>query len=226
MTLVTDPDLRQAVKSAIAGASNGTSPLVFDEFMVGESGRIDLLHVDSALAGYELKGDLDSLYRLPRQMEVYSGVFSLCTLVVTPKHLRRAREIFRPGWGLAVVSRRPDDQLEYRQVRRAREMRSVNARSLVTLLWRDEMLRALDLLGAADGVRSKPREWLEERLIARTELVELSQIVLDAITARQGWRDVRAPRGHDARFQRASVSSGFLARRLRSQRPRSAGRPG
>lgn len=210
----------------IADASSDAAPLVLDEFMVGETGRIDMVHVDAALVGYELKGDLDSLYRLPRQMEVYSGVFSLCTLVVSPKHLSRARDILRPGWGLAVVSRAPDDRLEYRQVRRAREMRSVKARALVTLLWRDEMLRALDVLGAADGVRSKSRDWLEERLIARTDLDQLSQIVVDAITARQGWRDVRAQRGHDVRFQRASVSSGFLARRLRSQRPRSAGRPG
>lgn len=225
MTLVTDPDLRQAVKSVLAKSSTG-APLVLDEFMVGEAGRIDLLHVGDGLAGYELKGDLDSLYRLPRQMDVYSRVFSMCTLVVTAKHLGRARDLLKPGWGLAVVRRDANDRLEYRQVRRARELGSVKARALVTLLWRDEMLRALDQLAAADGVRSKPREWLEERLIARADVVQLNQIVVDAITARQGWRDVRAPRAHDARFQRASVSSGFLARRLGSQRQRSAGLPG
>lgn len=225
MTLVTDPDLRQAVKTVLAESSSESS-LVLDEFMVGEVGRIDLLHVDSGLAGYELKGDLDSLYRLPRQMDVYSGVFSMCTLVVTRKHLSRARVLLRPGWGLAVVSRSADDRLEYQQIRRAREMRSVKARALVTLLWRDEMLRALDVLGAAEGVRSKPRDWLEERLITLMDVTQLNQIVVDAITARQGWRDVPSPRARDARFQRADVSSGFLARRLRSQRQRSAGRLG
>lgn len=223
--MVTDPDLRQAVKSVLAESSAGV-PLVLDEFMVGEVGRIDLLHVSDGLAGYELKGDLDSLYRLPRQIDIYSGVFSMCTLVVTPKHLSRARDLLKPGWGLAVVRKDEHDRLEYQQVRRARELRSVNARALVTLLWRDEMLRALDLLGAADGIRSKPREWLEERLIARTDVAQLNQIVVGAITARQGWRDVREPRANDARFQRASVSSGFLARRLGSQRQRSAGLPG
>lgn len=225
MAQVTDPEIRQVVKSVLAESSEAGS-LVLDEFMIGEAGRIDLLHVSSGLAGYELKGDLDSLYRLPRQMDVYSGVFSLCTLVVTQKHLSRARDLLRPGWGLAVVRRDADDLLEYRQVRRARELRSVKTRALVTLLWRDEMLRALDILDAADGIRSKPRERLEERLIAQTDLAQLNQIVVEAITARQGWRDVQVPRAHGARFQRASVSSGFLARRLRSQRPRSAGRPG
>jgi hypothetical protein len=129
--------------------------------------------------------------------------------------MRRAREVLLPGWGLAVVKRTAEDGLSYLPIRRARPIRTGSKEAIAQLLWRDEALRALDSLGAANGVRSKPRHVLWERLCEVTELNELRTIVTTAITARQGWRDVQEPRVDDAKRPPSNGSSRFLARRLR-----------
>lgn len=226
MVPVTESEMRGFVRSIVAPSPLPLGSMIVEEFVVGEGGRIDLAWIGDHLAGFELKSDLDSLARLPRQMDVYGEVFDFCTLVVTRRHLARARQILRPRWGLALVARETPEVLRYRQVRRARSMKSVSQRALTNLLWRDELVRALDELGAASGVRSKSRDLLCDRLAYVTDIDQLRRIVSGAITARQGWRDVRVPRARDGRFPPASVSSGFLARRLQSQRRVSAGLPG
>lgn len=216
MAPVTEPEIRSVVHDAVV--RNGpVNRLVIDEFVVGERGRIDIAVISDHLFGYELKSDLDSLSRLPRQMDVFSDVFHYCTLVVTTRHLPKARQMLRRGWGLAVVDRSADDTLAYRQIRQPKAIKSVRKLALVELLWRDETLRALDALGLADGYRTKPKHVLWEHLAANVQLDDLRGIVTAALTARQGWRDVQEPHERAAKSPRANVSSGFLARRLRSQ---------
>ncbi len=214
MAPVTELEIRSAVHDAVVrgGPRHG---LVIDEFVVGERGRIDIAVIGDHLAGYELKSDLDTLSRLPRQMDVFGDVFHFCTLVVTSRHLPRARQILRRGWGLAVVDRGVDDTLQYRQIRQAKAIKTVRKLSLVELLWRDETLRALDALGLADGYRTKAKHILWERLATSVELDDLRNIVTAALTARQGWRDVRAPHERVAISPPAGESSRFLARRRR-----------
>ena|GEM_PF-388032 len=218
MPPVTEEELRDFVRVAVAddGSDGQTAPLIVDEFVVGTEGRIDLALVGDALIGYELKSDLDTLRRLPQQMSSYSKVFDFCTLVVTDRHLGGARRALDPRWGLAVV-RREAGKLTYKQIRKARPLRRTDAVALAGLLWRDEALHALDLLGAAAGLRSKPRDVLWERLAQVASQDELRAIVVRALTARQGWRDVQAPREYDETFQYAGASSRFLARRFRPQ---------
>lgn len=214
MAPVTELEIRTAVHHAV-GSDGGGARLVIDEFVVGERGRIDIAVISDHLFGYELKSDLDTLTRLPRQMDVFGDVFHYCTLVVTSRHLAKARQILRRGWGLAVVDRTADASLMYRQIRAPKEIKTVRKVALVELLWRDETLRALDSLGLADGYRTKAKHVLWERLAANVELDDLRKIVTASLTARQGWRDVREPYGRDVRFQPASESSRFLARRRR-----------
>ena len=214
MAAVTELEIRSAVHEAV-GRDASSDRLVIDEFVVGERGRIDIAVISDHLVGYELKSDLDTLNRLPRQMEVFGDVFHYCTLVVTSRHLPKARQVLRRGWGLAVVDRTDDDTLAYRQVRQPRAIKTVRKLALVELLWRDEALRALDALGLADGYRTKAKHILWERLATSVELDDLRKIVTTTLTARQGWRDVQAPDERDVRFPPASESSRFLARRRR-----------
>ncbi|WP_363316272.1 sce7726 family protein [uncultured Leifsonia sp.] len=228
MNPVTEREIRSLVRSIVAPEPRPLGTKLVEEFVIGDAGRIDIALIGDHLAGFELKSDFDSLARLPRQMEVYGGVFDFCTLVVTDRHLARARAILRPGWGLAVVRRNKDvpDSLEYKQFRTPRPIRTVHKEALVSLLWRDELVRALDRLHAADGFRSKQRDVLEKRLCSVSDLAQLKSIVTDFLTARQGWRDVQAQHVYDEKSRRAGVSSGFLARRLQSQRQQFAGRLG
>lgn len=212
MPPVTEAEIRRFVRSR--EAESGAR--LVDEFVVGERGRIDLLSIDDYLRGFEIKSDLDTLYRLPRQMEVFGSVFDYCTLIVTPRHLSAAREKLIRGWGLAVVERASSDELVYKQIRKPKPNKGADPLVMASLLWRDEALHALDRLGAASGLRSRPRDVLWSRLVQVTNQDELREIVTSALTERRGWRDVSAQRGSAEPRQPAGGSSRFLARRLRS----------
>lgn len=212
---MTEAEIRNLVHDVVStGSGNGASRTV-DEFVVSDLGRIDLAVIGDHLVGYEFKSDLDTLTRLPRQMDIYGQVFDYCTLVVTDKHMAKARQVLLPTWGLGLVRRADDGELHYRQVRLAKPMRSVRKLTLAQLLWRDEALRALDALGCADGYRSKTRDVLWVRLSEVCAMPELRTIVTDALTARQGWRDVQEPREGAEIPPPGGGSSRFLARRRR-----------
>ena len=214
---VTESELREFVIRTLTPTSMAGPEKVVEEFVVGDQGRIDIAVISDRLTGFELKSDLDTLTRLPRQMHVYSQVFDFCTLVVTQRHLEPARQMLDPAWGLAVVRRNSDMELTYRPVRKARPAKSIDKFSLASLLWRDETLRALDALSLASGLRSQARDVLWARLAEVTTHAELRAIVTQALTARQGWRDVTALRAGVETYQSSGVSSRFLARRLTSQ---------
>jgi hypothetical protein len=76
-------------------------------------------------------------------------------------------------------------QLE--QVRTARTNPQQQPLSVAKLLWRDEVLAVLESLGAAKGVRSKPRKVLYERLVHAMPLEELRAEVRRRLKARESW---------------------------------------
>ncbi|MEW5012260.1 sce7726 family protein [Clavibacter michiganensis subsp. michiganensis] len=212
---MTERELRTFVKEVVASASSNQPPRIVEEFFVGESGRIDLALIGKTLVGYELKSDLDTLNRLPRQMQAYGEVFEYCTLVVTERHLQRARQELRPGWGLAVVSQTLDGTYGYQQIRKARFLKTGSKEAVAGLLWRDEALTLLEQLGQSKGIRSKPRQILQSRLSEVCDLPQLRSLVAETLTARQGWQDGQERRASVERFLPEGGSSRFLARRLR-----------
>lgn len=217
MPPVTELEIRETVRREVSSRARLKS-LVVDEFVIGELGRIDIAAIGDQLVGYELKSDLDTLARLPRQMDAFGKVFDYCTLVVTTRHLAKARKVLKRSWGLAVVERSENDTLAYRQVRKATPTCGQDRVVLAELLWRDELLRALDALNASRGFRSATRPELAKRLASLTGREQLREIVSAAITERQGWRDGKALDEGAVKLQHANVSSRFLARRLLSQR--------
>lgn len=217
MPPVTELEIRSAVHASVE-RDGRQDRLIVDEFVIGERGRIDIAVISDSLVGYELKSDLDTLARLPRQMDVFGEVFDFCTLVVTSKHLTKARKILKRGWGLAVVDRTTENTLVYKQLRRARQRNTPDKVALARLLWRDEIVHALDALGEAHGFRSRTRDELSERLAQLTEQNQLRTIVTSALTARRGWRVEKEPDAGAVTSPLGGVSSRFLARRFLKQR--------
>lgn len=213
MLPVTELEIRETVRQEILSRLPLKS-LIVDEFVIGEFGRIDIAAISDGLFGYELKSDLDSLARLPRQMEAFGKVFDFCTLVVTPRHLGKARHVLKRSWGLAIVERSEDGILSYRQIRKAKPARGQDKIVLAELLWREELLRLLDSMGASRGLRKATRPELAERLATLASRDELRRVVSTTLMERQGWRDEKALDEGDVKWQRANASSDFLARRL------------
>ncbi len=99
-----DPEIRALLLPLLTGG------LVIDELplgkRIGSMTRADLVHVTpSATYGYELKGDGDTLKRVPLQARLYGLAFDFVTFIVARKHLEPlVLSNVLPDWvGIAAV---------------------------------------------------------------------------------------------------------------------------
>lgn len=148
--------------------------------------RIDLAVVNGQLHGYEIKSDRDTLERLGRQLEIYNRVLDRATLVVGERHMDAALELLPSWWEVLRVDASPDGP-RFTKIRRGHKNSKRHARTLVELLWRDEALALLAGRNAAQGVKSKPRFAVWDRLCEHFDVEEIAAEVRRCLKARQ-WR--------------------------------------
>jgi len=148
---------------------------------------VDVAVVNAALSGFELKSASDTLRRFPVQMDVYSRVLDYCTIVAAGKHIAHAQSMIPPWWG-CIAANWCGDVVELEVLQTPEMNPNVDKYSLAQMLWREEVLAALEILGADKGVRSKPRGALWRRLSDVAELDHLRGIVREQLKARQRWR--------------------------------------
>lgn len=183
-----DGDIRAALHRRIRDEHPDKSATrIVDEMSLCGSVRVDVSVINGALTGYELKSQHDDLRRLPTQAEYYSRVLDHAVLVVTEHHLEAATEILPAWWGILVAQ--DGEHVTVQEQRSTGANPQVDGHSLVTLLWRDEALDALEARNMATGLRSKPRARLWATLADGLPLDELRAVVRDALKSREGWRD-------------------------------------
>lgn len=160
-----------------------------DELGLCGTVRVDVAVVNGTLSGYELKSDRDTLRRLPMQVEYYSKVLDHATLVVGEGHYERTNGVAHlpTWWGIIVASPGPGEAL-LNEVRAAKMNEHLDPFAIAQLLWRDEALCELEARGAAEGMRSKPRHFLWDRLADLLELDDLRSVVRERLKARATWR--------------------------------------
>jgi hypothetical protein len=150
--------------------------------------RIDVAVINGVLHGYEIKSDLDTLLRLPEQMDAYNSVFDQVTLVVGKTHLLHAMGIVPDHWGIRIAKVDLDGSVQFQTIRDAGANPDQDSVSLARLLWRQEALNILEQRGEANGVRSKPRSQIYERLSTVCDTKTLAGLVRETLFARTDWR--------------------------------------
>jgi len=176
--------------------------------------RIDVAVVNGALRGYEIKSTRDRLTRLPDQVTAFSEVFDYATVVVAERHLDAAMGLIPDWWGV-IEARDARGGTGLTERRRGRRNQTLVPVAVARLLWRDELLIALEAIGADVGIRSRGRPELASRLAESLPLDELRCVVRHTIRARQSWRVDPERTPSAGRSPLVRTSSGFLARRLR-----------
>lgn len=151
--------------------------------------RVDIAVVNGVLHGYELKSDLDTLYRLPEQMRLYNSVFDQVTLVVGKNHLHEAIKIIPDWWGI-VIAKIVDSSgvVSFCDIRESTENPDRISVEIAKLLWRVEALNILEKRGHAKGIRSKPRKEIYERLAMVLDQEDLRAEVREHLLTRVKWR--------------------------------------
>ena len=142
-----DPEIRALLYPLL------TSGVYVDELPTGTT-RADVVHITpNFLHGYEVKGDSDTLQRVPNQLRCYGEVYDFVTFVVTEKHLPKLL-LLLPDWvGVLVAT-----STELRPYRAALYNATVSPAPLASLLLLEEVKQFLLARGLA-GVSQLRRFW-------------------------------------------------------------------
>jgi hypothetical protein len=151
---------------------------------------VDLAVVNGLLHGYEIKSDVDTLLRLPNQIEMYEKYFSYLTIVTTNKHLKEIRT-FTPKWIGLITAQRDENEIVFKSRRKPKLNKSVDKNMVVQLLWKEESLRILEIMQKDKGVRSKNKDVIADRLVQNIELKTLVKLIKEAFKIREDWQVVQ-----------------------------------
>ncbi|MCH7903821.1 MAG: sce7726 family protein [Armatimonadetes bacterium] len=162
--------------------------LILDELGLcqGEA-RVDMVVINGALNGYEIKSERDTLQRLEGQIRVYGRTLDSMTIVVGPSHLDEVMRRVPDWWGVMVAS--PSQcGLTLNDVRPSKPNPALDPYSFAQLLWRDEAWDLLVEHGLQQGLSSRPRPYLWRKLADSLSWDELSAAVRHKLAVRDGWR--------------------------------------
>ena len=161
-----DAEIRELLLPFIHQEHAGASDIVcLEEFAIyGGTNRADVAALNGVSHGYEIKSERDTLDRLPNQVDAYSAIFERATLVSAPRHLDSARPLIPKWWGIVEVRRAHGSDCYLHRIRESRTNPEPRAAAVASLLWRSEALDLLTQLGLDAGLRSKPSEFMIERL--------------------------------------------------------------
>lgn len=184
-----DPDLRKALLAHDLIRGLGSDVRVVPEMGLQKGRcRADLAVIcEGFMAGFELKGENDTLSRLPVQVELYSAVFDTCTLVAATKHLAKAAQLVPDWWGL-VEARQIGSKVVLAQLRGHGANPYTDPMTIARLIWKDEVSGILKAVGAYHGMANANREVLYYRLLRTLGPAEVKSRVCDTLRFRQGWR--------------------------------------
>ncbi len=185
-----DRDIRKALKAQVLRNDlKDPNTVVIDELGLrhGKS-RVDVGIINGAISGLEIKSAYDNLRRLPRQVAVFNTVLDYVTLVLTEKHIEKARAIIPEWWGVLETSTDMTGTIRFDCKRAAKKNPSPEALAVAKLLWREEALNVLEQMDLAAGLRSKPRIVIYRKLTHVTTLTELQAIVRQQLRIRKSWR--------------------------------------
>ncbi len=194
--LTNDLIIRSALKEVLKKKHAKDKELkIIDELGVQHgSARVDIAVINGIMHGYEIKSDRDTLMRLPEQIEAYSDIFDQVTIVVGGKHFIDAFKMIPDWWGIETAHIDEEGSVFFNQIRKPENNPKQDSIAIARLLWRHEALDKLETLGKAEGIRSKPREMVYERLATSMPLKPLKQYVRSVLhSSRQDWRSVGQP---------------------------------
>lgn len=188
--LTDDRGIREALRKTLAAAfGDDPDTLILEELGLRHGAtRVDVVVVNGCLHGFEVKSDLDSLKRLPRQVKMYSEILDYVTLVVGQRHADKASPTIPNWWGIQVADHDQDGKVRLQEVRQPTENPKPDKLAIAKLLWRDEAVSFLEEIGAADGIRSKPRRVVYARLAEVIPIDALRFRVRQQLKSRTEWR--------------------------------------
>lgn len=186
--MLKDIDIRTALVKKLLKENKGHQFRLINEFVVCDGdARVDIAVANGRLCGYEIKSDKDTLERLPNQIIAYNRTFDKMVIVVGEKYQDKVLDEIPGWWGIQVAYRNRYNNISFRPVRPAKINNAVDARAILELLWRDEIMNLLKGKGLK-GLSGKHRRKLRDMAVNTISLSEIKQYTRETLKFREGWR--------------------------------------
>ena len=185
-----DIDVRLSVRQILNNKhQNDGNTRMFDELSILHGAtRVDIGVVNGKISGFELKSAKDTLERLPYQKNIYDSVLDEITLVVADNHLKEAKEIISPWWGVMVAILDKESKVRIELEKRPTQNAHIELEKLCSFLWRDEALQILEDHDAIKGMKSKSRADLYRCLSKIVPPKKLKKEIRQALKNRKAWK--------------------------------------
>jgi len=193
MTATKDTEIRAALHDKkLSALRNAPDTIVIDELGLSHAkARIDVAVINGCVHGYEIKSSLDTLDRLPVQIEFYAQCLEKLTLVCAPRHIDKATNAVPEWCGLLEAKKGARGALSFTTVRKAATNTQVNAVQLAHLLWRPEALALVSRLDVPEKFAKMPRKELYEIIASHLSIKQITTEIREFMQQRQAWRDPR-----------------------------------
>lgn len=145
--------------------------------------RIDIAVINGLFHGYEIKSDMDTLLRLPRQAEFYGRVFDEMVLVTTPKYTEQVQNIVPSWWGIKYYN----EKNELINLRDCSGNNNVDPYSRLTLLWKNELIE-LFCPYSDKKYKSKTKSALIDIIMKEVPHNVILEYTREVIKLREDWR--------------------------------------
>ena len=187
--MLKDIEIRPVLKDMIIEQNKDLDYRIIDEMTIcdGEA-RVDIAVANGLLYGYEIKSDADTLQRLINQQECYNKTFDRICITVGKKYSDSIAEHIPDWWGIYVAEEDENGNVQLICQRISQDNKEVNSKSLLELLWRDEVYDFLKK-NNIEKISGKNRRILRNIIIENFTRQEIKDFTRETIKRREGWRD-------------------------------------
>lgn len=159
----------------------GDSAIIPELTLTNTGTRADITLVNGILHGYELKGDRDTLSRLPRQIDGYNSVFDKVTIVVGKKHLVHTIQMVPDWWGVILAkSNGVGEEPLLIELRKASKNQNQNIKTVLQLLWKSELIDLLKKKSSHVGLSNLNKDEVVDVIVSSLD----KQIIKDFVRMR------------------------------------------
>lgn len=187
--MLKDIDIRCPLIEKIQKQNEGKDYRIIPEMTVCDGlARVDIAVANGELLGYEIKSDADTLDRLPLQRECYDKTFDKIYIIIGEKHKEQIFDIVPECWGVVLASSCTKGKVAFKELRRAKCNRKIEAQALLELLWRSEV-KGLLAQEEFVGLSNKNRRVLRKMAVKGIPLKKIQNYTRESLKNRLGWRD-------------------------------------
>lgn len=186
--MLADYEIRERLLTKLHTDNQNKSYRIIEELVIcsGEV-RVDIALANGHMHGYEIKSDLDTLERLPKQIHCYDSTFDKNTIIVGEKFRYKIVEHVPKHWGIEVAYLNRFGNVSLERIRKSESNKSIEYQRLLELLWNKE-LKGFLKENKIKGYSASKRNELLQAVMENIPFKLAKNYTRETLKTRVGWR--------------------------------------